>query len=361
MIGVTKTFIPPFEAFSKQLEQIWATGWVTSNGQLLQKLTTELQTYLEVPFLNLVSSGTLALQIALKSLDLEGEIITTPFSYVATTSSIVWLGLQPVFVDINPKTLNLDASKIEAAISPKTVGIMATHLFGNPCDVEAIAAIAHRHNLKVIYDAAPAFGVKYKGRPLINYGDMAVLSLHATKIFHTAEGGAIISHKKNLYEKSAQLANFGHKGDDQGFYGLGINGKLSELHAAMGLTVLPYVEEIIQKRKQITQFYDLNLKDCRFIHKQKIQAQTEYNYAYYPLIFESENMAIQCKSRLKVQGFHARRYFFPALSTLNYVNSSPMPIAEDIANRILCLPLSHELNEAQANLIADIVLKTGTC
>lgn len=357
MIGVTKTFIPPPEIFSKYLQQIWASGWITSNGKLVQELSKTMQNYLGAPFLNLVSSGTLGLQIGIKALDLEEEIITTAFSYVATTSSMAWLSVKPVFVDIDPSSLNIDVNKIEAAIRPKTKGILATHLFGNPCDVEAIQEIANRYNLRVIYDAAPAFGVKYQGKSLLNYGDLAVLSLHATKVFHTAEGGAIISHQKSISDKIFQLANFGHKGDDQGFHGLGINGKLSELHAAMGLSVLPYVQEIIKKRQQITRFYDHKLEGCSEFRKQALRPDTNYNYAYYPLIFKSENQAVVVKTKLLEQGFQARRYFYPALSTLPYVTTNPMPIAEDIASRILCLPLSHELNKVQTELITDIVLQ----
>ncbi len=358
MIGVTKTYLPSRQSFDQYLDKIWDTGWVTSNGQLTKDLTTEMVKYLNVPFLNLVSSGTLGLQIAIKVLNLEGEIITTAFSYVATTSSIAWLSLKPIFVDIEADSFNIDPSKIEAAIGPKTKAILAAHVFGNPCDIETIQEIADRNNLTVIYDAAPAFGVKYKKQSLLNYGDLSILSLHATKVFHTTEGGAIISHKKEIAERIAQITNFGHKGDDEGFFGIGINGKLSELHAAMGLSVLPFVKELTKKRKAIHNLYNKQLSSRAELHQQKIKSETEYNYAYYPLVFPSEDLVLKVKSNLKGHGFHARRYFYPALSKLPYTNTPSMPIAENIASRILCLPLSHEMNKFQIDHIVNIILTT---
>jgi dTDP-4-amino-4,6-dideoxygalactose transaminase len=353
MINVTKTYLPPLEDYVKYLEQIWSSNQLTNHGPLVKELEKQLKEYLGVKHLFFVSNGTIALQIAIKALDLQGEIITTPFSYVATTSSIFWEGCKPVFVDIDPETLCLNPDRIEAAITPRTSAILATHVYGNPCDVEKIQAIAERHGLKVIYDAAHAFGVRYQGRSLVSYGDIATLSFHATKLFHTVEGGAVITQDDELAHRIAYMRNFGHKGQED-FWGLGINGKNSEFHAAMGLCLIPKVPELIARRKEICERYDELLDGCG-LFRPKCLAGTEYNYAYYPVLFNSEELLLDVKETLNENRIYPRRYFYPALNSLNYTHSSPMQISEDVSGRILCLPLYPELDIEDVHRICEII------
>ncbi len=323
---------------------------------MLKKLEANLKHYLKVKHVWLVSSGTIALQIAIKSLDLKKEIITTPFSYIATTSSIVWAGCKPVFVDINPKTLNVDTDKIEQAINKNTEAILVTHIYGNPCDIEKIQGIADKHNLKVIYDAAHAFGTKYKGKHLVNFGDTSILSFHATKLFHTIEGGAIVTNNARIAKKIWYMRNFGHKGQED-FWGLGINGKNSEFHAAMGLCVLPKVNQLIKYRRDASELYDTILFARNLnIRKPEIGPNTFYNYSYYPIILPSEKVLMKIKSELGKQNIFPRRYFYPSLDTLHYVKSKPMKIARDISRRILCLPLSFDLTRGNVRNISQIII-----
>jgi len=247
-IPITKPFLPPQEEYESFVNNIWDRNWLTNNGPLVQEIEDQLIDYLQVPYLNFVSNGTMALQIAIKVLGLEKEIITTPFSYVATTSSIVWEGCEPVFVDIDPDTLNLDPELIEDAITEHTTGIIATHVFGNPCNIPAIQKIAERFDLAVIFDAAHCFGTKYKGQSVFNFGDISTASFHATKLFHTVEGGAVITKDQRVSEKVYRMRNFGHAGPGN-FEGMGINGKNSEFHAAMGLCNLKYINNILERRK----------------------------------------------------------------------------------------------------------------
>ncbi|WP_341481583.1 DegT/DnrJ/EryC1/StrS family aminotransferase [Christiangramia lutea] len=286
MIPVTKTFLPPKEEYHKFLNEIWESNQIANGGTLHQKLREELKSYLKVENIILTANGTLPLQIALKSLAKNGEVITTPFSYVASTSSIIWENCTPVFVDIHPEYLTIDETKIEAAITEKTTAILATHVFGNPCNIEVIDKIAKKHKLKVIYDAAHCFGVKYKDTSLFNYGDVSSCSFHATKLFHTGEGGAMFCRDEKLYNELFYRHNFGHDGPDK-FQGLGINAKLSELQAGMGLAVLPYVEKNIANRREILNIYDTEL-DFTNIRRLKIRENTTWNFAYYPIIFQSE-------------------------------------------------------------------------
>ena len=258
MINVTKTFFPPIEEYQKQLQRIWSNEWLTNRGELVLELEEKLKKYLSVDHILVTNNGTIPIQIALKLLGNGGEIITTPFSYVATSAAIVWEHCTPVFVDIHPEYLTIDETKIESAITDKTTAILATHVFGNPCHVEAIEAIAKKHQLKVIYDAAHAFGVTYKGESLFHYGDVSTCSFHATKLFHTGEGGAIFCKDPSLAHQIFYSHTFGHLGPID-YYGVGINGKISELQAAMGLTVLPYVAEIVKDRKAVVDFYNAHL------------------------------------------------------------------------------------------------------
>lgn len=353
MIPVTKSYLPPLEDYVEYLKKIWDSNQLTNNGPLVQELEQKLKAYLGVKHLFFVSNGTIALQIAIKAAALQGEIITTPFSYVATTSSIVWEGCQPVFVDIDPQTLCIDPNLIEAAITPRTTGILATHVYGIPCDVQKIEEIAKRHNLKVIYDAAHSFGVKYLGRALASYGDIATLSFHATKLFHTVEGGAIITEDDELAHKISYMRNFGHKGQED-FWGLGINGKNSEFHAAMGLCNLQHLDEIIAARKQISEWYDAFLLGSS-LDRPILPESSQYNYAYYPVLFPSENDLIEKRKLLNDQEIYPRRYFFPSLDELPYLGSSKTVISSDCSTRVICLPLFDKLSFDDVKRIICII------
>lgn len=353
-IYVTKTFLPPQEEYQKMLEEVWCNNWITNRGKLVVGLEEKLKDYLGSPDLVLTNNGTVALQLAIKALNLKGEIITTPFSYVATTSSIVWEGLTPVFVDIHSDYLTIDESKIEEAITPNTSAILATHVYGNPCNVESIERIAVKYNLKVIYDAAHCFGINYKGTSIFSFGDVSICSFHATKLFHTGEGGAVFIKDKVLLERLYNHHNFGHKGNEQ-FHGLGINGKMSELQAAMGLSVLPYMETILEDRKRLVQEYSQGLKNLN-IDFLKLRENTEWNYSYYPVVFKTEEDLIMLKNALEKENIFPRRYFYPSLNTLPYIeNYKVMPVAENISKRVLCLPLYKGLLAEQQTKIIQII------
>ncbi len=345
--------MPPIKDYMKRLESLWESGWLTNRGRLACELEKKLCAYLGLPHLLFVSNGTIALQIAIKALGLKGEIITTPFSYVATTSSIVWEGCSPVFVDIDPLSLCLDPEKIEEAITERTSAILATHVYGIPCDVERIEAIAQKHGLKVIYDAAHSFGVRYNGRSLLNYGDISTLSFHATKLFHTVEGGGIVTQDQGLYDKLFYMHNFGHKGNED-FWGLGINGKNSEFHAAMGLCLLPEMDGIIAERKNVSVFYNEELSQCN-LRRPMVPKGTDYNYAYYPVIFPNEDLLLSSVKKLNEAEIFPRRYFFPALNKLPYVKANTLPVSEDISKRVLCLPLYVGLQQEEVVSICKII------
>lgn len=352
MINVTKTFLPPLDEYMHQVKRAFDNNWLSNRGELVLELEEKLKEYLGVDNILIMNNGTIPLQIALKLLGGGGEVITTPFSYVATTAAIVWENCTPVFVDIDPEYLTIDETKIEAAITSKTTCILATHVFGNPCNVEAIDIIAKKYNLKVIYDAAHCFGVKYKGKSIFEYGDISTCSFHATKLFHTAEGGAIFCKDKALMNKIFYSHNFGHNGPLE-FHGLGINGKISELQAAMGLAIFPYISSILKSRKNNFKFYDENL-DFNNLKKIKIRQYTEWNYSYYPVIFKSEMNLLQVQNILKIEDIFPRRYFFPSLNTMTFLTSDSMPVSEDIASRIMCLPMYHELKKS---ILIEISLK----
>ena len=349
MIPVTKTFFPPLGDYQKQTQRIWDNQWLTNNGELYKELTLKLTNHLGTNHLIPMTNGTLPIQIALNAFGKGGEIITTPFSYVATTASIVWENCAPVFVDVHPEYLTIDETKIEAAITEKTTCILATHVYGNPCDVEAIENIAKKYDLKVIYDAAHCFGVTYKEQSIFNYGDVSTCSFHATKLFHTGEGGALFCQDEKTYHNMWYRHNFGHDGPIK-YHGLGINAKMSELQAAMGLAVLPYMEHIVQSRKEVCNYYDLNL-DFSKVEKLKIREHTQWNYAYYPVIFPTEKDLLSTLEKLNVEKVFPRRYFYPSLEVLPYINSQKCYVAKDIASRVLCLPLYVGLEEYQLELI----------
>ncbi len=338
------------------VQRAYHNEWITNRGELVLKLEEKLRDYLQVAHLTITTNGTLPLQIAIKALRLTGEIITTPFSYVATTSSIVWEGCTPVFVDIQPEYLTIDESKIEAAITPRTSAILAAHVFGNPCHVEAIQAIADKHGLKVIYDAAHCFGVKYKGQSIFNYGDVSTCSFHATKVFHTGEGGAMFTNDAALHDKLFYHHNFGHNGP-LSFHGLGINAKVSELQAAMGLAVLPYMEEVFASRGQAVAAYNDALKDSG-LGLLKLREGMEWNNSYYPVIFPDEASLLRVEAALKAQGVIARRYFYPSLNTLNYTDMPEMPVSDSVSSRIMCLPLYFGVKKEDIRLIVRTIHNT---
>lgn len=356
MIPVTKPFLPPQEEYNKYLQGIWKRNWLTNMGPLASDLEMRLKDHLTIKHLLFVTNGTVALQMAIKALDLKGEIITTPFSFIATTSSIVWEGCKPIFVDIDKDSLNIDSGKIEEAITENTSAILATHVYGNPCDVETIEKIGKKHNLKVIYDGAHAFGVHVNGKSIFDYGDISTCSLHATKLYHSIEGGLVITKDATLLKKLAYMRNFGFDGPEA-FAELGLNGKNSEFHAAMGLVNLDYIKEIYDNRKRITDRYDEKLKGFKAIKPLWHKTGT-LNYAYYPLVVESEELLHKCIDTLKSNEIFVRRYFYPSLSNvLPYLESVEMSITEDIAKRIICLPLFHDLTFEEVDLICRLLLR----
>lgn len=369
-ILVTKPFQAPFAEVSAEIQKAWDAAWLTNNGPLLRQLEVQMREVLGVHDCAVVGNGTIALQIALRAVEATGEIITTPFSYVATTTSILWEQATPVFVDIDPKTFNIDPAQIEAAITPKTTTILATHVFGVPCDVEAIEAIAKRHDLKVIYDAAHCFGTQYKGQSVLNYGDVSTLSMHATKLFHSVEGGAVFVNDADAEKIDAitgevsplrfsvdRLRNFGHYGLEK-FEGIGINGKNSELHAAVGLVNLRYIDQIMDDRKRQHSGYDAGLAALD-LGKPEIAAEVEWNRSYYPVVFASETEALAVMAALEQEDIFARRYFYPTLNSLEYIHTpGTTPVADHISQSILCLPLYFGLEDAQIDRISAIIVRT---
>lgn len=356
MIPVTRPFLPPQPEYQKYLDNIWKRQWLTNMGPLASQLEMELKDHLKVDHLLFVTNGTVALQMAIKALDIKGEIITTPFSFIATTSTIVWEGCTPVFVDIDPRSLCIDAQKIEAAITENTTAILATHVYGNPCDVEAIDHIAKKYNLKVIYDAAHAFGVEIKGKSIFEYGDISTCSLHATKLYHSVEGGLIVTKDGNLLKKLAYIRNFGISGFDS-FAELGLNGKNSEFHAAMGLVNLKHIHEIHEKRKALAELYDEKLKNLKAV-KPLWHSDAEENYAYYAIVLESEALLLRLKTEMDKFEVFTRRYFYPSLaSALPYLPKLELPITEDISKRVLCLPLYYDLTFEEVEFITRLMLR----
>jgi len=355
-INVTKTFLPKQETYNSLLKKSWDKHWITNRGDLVIDLEKKIKSYLGVNHIIATTNGTLPLQIAIKTLKLKGEIITTPFSYVATTSSIVWENCKPIFVDIDSDYLTIDENLIEKKITEKTSAILVTHVFGNPCNIEKIEQTAKKNNLKVIYDAAHCFGVKYNNQSIFNFGDVSTCSFHATKIFHTGEGGAIFTNDKELYEKLYHHHNFGHKGTEE-FHGLGINAKMSELQAAMGLSVLPHFNEILKNRKLLYNYYLELLEKENNIKFQKIRENTTYNYSYFPIILNDEKTTLNIIAALNSKNIFPRRYFYPSLETLPYVKEDySVKISSSISKRILCLPLYYGLTKENIKTISTIIL-----
>ncbi|PWL27233.1 DegT/DnrJ/EryC1/StrS family aminotransferase [uncultured Roseivirga sp.] len=357
MIPVTKPFLPPKPEFDKYVTEAWNRNWLTNNGPIINQLELKLKDHLNLPHFLLVLNGTIALQLAFKALNLRGKFITTPFSYIATVSSAVWEGLEPVFVDIDTETFNIDPDQIEDKISDDVSCIVATHVFGNPCNIEAIQKIASKYSLPVIYDAAHTFGVRYKGKSLMSYGTISTLSLHATKLYHMTEGGAVSTNDPDLLKHMAFARNFGHKGET--FEGVGINGKNSEFHAAMGLANYPYINQIIEKRRKLTELYN-QIFDQNNVNlgRQRILSDTDYNYAYYPVVFEDEGELLRVIKSLEGNYIHPRRYFYPSLNEIPYVPYQAMRNSESLSKRILCLPLYYDLTESDVEYITRIIIRT---
>lgn len=336
-IYVTRPYLPPKEEYLKRVSAIFDRDILTNQGPEVRELEERMRSFLGVEHFHYVTNGTVALQLALRALDItEGEIITTPFSYVATTSSILWERCTPVFVDIEPDNFTIDPTKIEEAITSRTKAIMPVHVFGYACNVEAIEAIAEKHGLKVIYDAAHAFASRYKGKALSSYGDVSTLSFHATKLFHTIEGGACVVRDKDVSDRLELIKRFGHHGDTH--YMLGINAKQDEFNAAMGNANMGHLPEILAERKRLSDLYDSLLAGK--VRRPAPQEGLEYNHAYYPVVFESEKELLDVFERLKKIDVFPRRYFYPSLNTLPYLKDAvPCSVSEDIAVRIACLPL----------------------
>lgn len=364
-IYVTQPTMPNLEDFIPYLEQIWDNKILTNNGQFHQQLEKELASFLGVPYISLFTNGTLALVTALQASRITGEVITTPYSFVATTHSLWWNNIKPVFVDIEPQFRNLDPKKIEAAITPKTTAIMPVHVYGNPCYVEKIQEIADIYGLKVIYDAAHAFGVKYKGRSILNYGDLSILSFHATKVFNTFEGGAIISRDSATKQRIDYLKNFGFAGETT-IMGPGINSKMNEVQAAMGLLQLKSFNQNIEKRKLISDSYRSLLNSIKGISMLPEPQNTTSNFAYFPIFIDEKNYGIsrdELYEKLKQNNIYARRYFYPLISNftmyrgLDSANPSNLPVAEKSANSVICLPIYPDLSFDIINLIGSIIDK----
>ncbi|MCB5161521.1 DegT/DnrJ/EryC1/StrS family aminotransferase [Marinomonas algarum] len=346
MIPVTKAYLPNKEKYQGYVDQIFDSAWLTNNGRLLQTLEQRLKEYLGVKHVICVANGSLALQLSYKALELKGEVITSPFSFAATTSTLAWEGLKPVFADIDPDSFNLGPDNIEALITQETCAIVPVHVFGNPCEVEKIQAIADKYSLKVVYDAAHAFGSQYKGESVLNYGDISTLSFHATKLFHTIEGGAIITNDDALAEKVRRLINFGITSPTT-IESVGTNAKMNEFEAAMGLCVLDDIESIRSERKRVWQTYEKTLSGSGLAFQQW-NKEGDNNHAYAPVLFESEAKLLEAEARLKENDILPRRYFYPSLDTLDYLESKQVcDQSRSVASRILCLPIYPSLKDQE--------------
>lgn len=354
-VFVTQPSLAPLEEYTELLKGVWERGILTHNGPLVQQLEKELCHTLGLKHFVAVSNGTIALQMAIRALNLKGEIITSPFTWVATVSAIQWEGCTPVFADIDPETLNIDPENIAPLINERTVAIMPVHVFGNPCEVEAIAEIARQHKLKVIYDAAHAIGSTVNGRSVLEYGDISATSLHATKLLNTAEGGGCITSDPNLATRLQRIRFFGHN-EEKDIVEEGFNGKLTEVHAALGLANLKYYQAVLQDREEKYRRYEQNLQAYQGSGFQ-VHKTGETNYSYFPLIFPTEEALLGAQARLQEQQFYPRRYFYPSVNTFSkIIPYQPMPISEDISKRILCLPLYYKLEQEQQDKIIEIIL-----
>ena len=356
MNPITKAYLPNKEKYKAYIDQIYESGWLTNNGSLVRELEQKLADFLGVKHLICVVNGSLALQLAYKALALKGDVITTPFSFAATTSTIVWEGLTPVYADIDSQSFNLSPSNIEPLINENTSAIVPVHVFGNPCEVEKIQTIADQYRLKIIYDAAHAFGVQYKGQSVLNYGDISTLSFHATKLFHTIEGGAVITDNDELAKKVRLLINFGITGPTT-IESIGTNAKMNEMEAAMGLCVLDEIDSIQSQRAEVWQNYSKKLTGV--VDFQRWNEHSENNAAYAPVLFKNEEQLLKVEARLKENNILPRRYFYPSLDALEYLKTDQVcSISRDIASRILCLPIYPGLSSTENNQIIKCI-ETG--
>lgn len=361
-IYVTQPSMPALEEFIPYLEKIWESKWLTNSGPFHQQFEKALCDYLGVKHLALFANGTIALVTALQALRIAGEVITTPYSFVATAHSLLWNGIKPVFVDIDPVTLNLDPARIEGAITPQTTAIMPVHCYGHPCDVERIEKIADKYGLKVIYDAAHAFGVPYHGSSLLNHGDLSVLSFHATKVFNTVEGGAIICHDAQTKQRIDHLKNFGFE-DEVTVAAAGINGKMSEITAAFGLLQIKGIDAVLQKRKAVDARYRAGLARVRGIYCLPSAGEKVSNYAYFPILVKPEFPLSRdaLYQKLHDAGIYARRYFYPLISDFPMYRGIPsaeqanLPVARKVASEVICLPIYPALSDAQVDMILELI------
>lgn len=357
-IYVTQPSLPPLSEYVSILEGVWNRGILTHNGPMVQQLEKELIEYLNVKNLVAVTSGTIAIQLAIRALNLSGEIITTPFTWIATVSSIMWEKCTPVFVDVQPDTFNIDPQKIEEKITDKTSAILPVHVFSNPCDIEAIQIIADKHNLMVIYDAAHAMCVEYKGKSILDYGDITATSFHATKIFQSGEGGACITSDQLLFERIRRLRFFGHD-ENKDIVDEGMNGKMTEVHASLGLASLKWIKDVLQDRRAKYELYMEILGKSGIVNFQKFLPES-YNYSYMPVLFEDETKMLAVEERLNKHNIYPRRYFYPALNTVKFLSvAERFPVAESLASRILCLPLYYALHIEEISYICEVIVDSG--
>jgi dTDP-4-amino-4,6-dideoxygalactose transaminase len=361
-IYVTQPFLPPLDEFQPYLEKIWENKWLTNAGPFHKEFEKTLAEYLGVEHLALFSNGTIALITALQALRITGEVITTPFSFVATAHSLLWNGIKPVFVDIDPETFNLDPNKIEAAITPQTTALLPVHVYGKPCNVERIQAIADLYGLKVIYDAAHAFGVHNLGGSLLSHGDLSILSFHATKVFNTFEGGAIVCPDAKTKKRIDDLKNFGFH-DEVTVVAPGINGKMNEVQAAFGLLQLKHIDEAINRRHAIDKQYREGLSSVPGIYYPALPTDTKYNYAYFPILIQKEHPLSRDElyDKLRQHGIFTRRYFYPLISEfpmyrgLASATANNLPVAHNVSREILCLPIYPNLSDEEVSLVVDVI------
>ncbi|WP_455099225.1 DegT/DnrJ/EryC1/StrS family aminotransferase [Prevotella histicola] len=365
IITVTSPLLPSLDEFTESLKEIWGSKWITNNGQFHQKLEAALAEYLKVPYVSLFTNGTLPLLTALQALRITGEVITTPYSFVATTHALWWNGIKPVFVDIDPSTGNIDPQKIEAAITPRTTAILPVHVYGKPCDTEAIQAIADKYGLKVIYDAAHAFGVEVNGESLLNAGDMSTLSFHATKVFNTIEGGAMVMHDEKTKQRIDYLKNFGFANEIE-VVGPGINSKMDEIRSAYGLLNLKQVDAAIAARQKVAVAYRKALRNVDGISFWDDMPGVRHNYSYFPIFVDAEKYGMtrdELYMKMKDQGVWSRRYFYPLISEFSTYrgleSSRPenLPNAHMMADTVICLPMHHALREEEINRIIDCIIR----
>lgn len=365
MLTVTSPLLPDLDEFSQMLKEIWDSKWITNNGQFHQRLEEALCAYLKVPYVSLFTNGTLPLLTALQALRISGEVITTPYSFVATTHSIWWNGLRPVFVDIDPSNCGMDPDRIEAAITPRTTAIMPVHCYGKPCDMVRIQQIADKYGLKVIYDAAHCFGVEVNGRSVLEYGDISTLSFHATKVFNTIEGGAMVMHDAATKQRIDYLKNFGFESETE-VIAPGINSKMDEVRAAYGLLNLRQIDAAIEARHRVAIRYREALRPVEGIRFFDDMPGVRHNYSYFPIFVDAEKYGMtrdELFNKLREHGILSRRYFYPLISTFSTYSGLPsatvenLPNATRIANEVICLPMHHELSEGDVDSVLQLIVK----